>query len=190
MNKRTPVLNTRSKKSGYTLVETMISVGLTSMVVIPILSTYLWTGEIWTLTSKRAWSQNMAMTSSEQIMNQIRMTSSINAIDAQGKWIELGYPDGTACTIAYTNSPFNADGGAIGMFIDGQNPTWYSTSGITELMNSEGGDPGVFSSATSLGNAVQVQYRISQPSPQGTRDTGDSSYAVKIRFIAALRNAN
>jgi len=170
--------------------ETLIAMGLTSMVVIPILTTYLWSGETWYLCGKKAWSQNVAVNSSERIMNQIRLASSIHAIDLQGNWIQLGYPDGTAATIAYTNSPYDTNGGAIGLFRQGQNPLWYSTSGVTEMMNSEGGDPGVFSYVNSTTNAVQVQYRISQPSAQGVRDSGDSAYAVKMRFITALRNTN
>lgn len=175
-------------KSGYTLLETMVAVSLTSMVVIPVLSTHLWCGESWILCGKKGWSQKVAMNSSARIQQSIRGASDIVDHDPDGRWITLAYPDGAVKTLAYTNSPTAAGGWAIGLFETGKNTQWYFTAGASEIM-AEQSDPGVFTIPNNSTNSVNVQYRVSQPSANGIRDVNDKKYAVKIRFITALRNA-
>ena len=178
------------KKQGFTLVEVTIAMALTFLVATAIFAVYHWSADLGTLCGKKNRSQVAAINSSVRIMDCIRNASAVSVDTAAGSWAQLTYPDGAAATLAYTNSPGLANGGALGLFRSGQPTIWFVKSGITKIMGSDGYSEPVFSVKTNAPNPniLYVKYRVSQPSANGGRDTNDGKYAMHARFAACLRN--
>ena len=173
-------------RKGMTLVEVVLMSGLSTIVLAGVMGIYLWCGIQTSESSKKAWSQGIAMTSSERLTKLIRNAEEISDIDyAHGKWIELKFPGGEKRKIIYENNILKPRSGQ--MFVRNEDSSEIVvTRGMSGIQSSNGFSDPVFQMIGS--NAVQVAYRIASV-PNKNNPSDDAGYATSVRFAVCLRNA-
>lgn len=183
--------NAQRMKSGFTATEVVISTTITAATIMAIFSAFFWCAERSATCTKMAWSQREAMETSMQLTDYIRNAVKISDIDKkEGTWLELTFPDGEVGTLIYSNAvPLQRDGRLYLTRSDSTDSTneLLVARGLSELLDSKGHTIPVFKSQPN-GNAVEISYRVSEPTAGGYRAVDDLNFAVSMRFSAALRN--
>jgi len=177
------------------LVEVMFSVSISTMVLVVVMSSFLWSIKQTTLCMKRGWSQRAAMVTSTKITTYARNASQIHSIDEQnGNWVKLLFPDGSISELTYINPNTSQRDGNLRLIKWSQNNSrvWEEqviVSGMMAVPNrgGEGYSEHVFSGEPGGAN-LNVAYWISEPNHTGERSAADENYAVSVRFSVCLRN--
>jgi prepilin-type N-terminal cleavage/methylation domain-containing protein len=185
--------NRHGSRAGFTLPEVLAASSISTLVAAGVLVTFIWCGQQASLSSKIAWSQNEAMSTSSRLTAYIRNAREVVSIDTNyGTWVQLRFADGATARLVYSNDmPELRDGR---MYIQRTNGTQAIVArGLTEIQDSDGfytpgRNPGFMFSIT-RNNALRVAYRVSEPAASGGRDANDGPYAAAVRFEACLRNA-
>lgn len=176
----------RAHRSGFTLVESMIAIGVGSLVVAAVMATFLWAARQANLCAKIAWSQNQAMRTSTKLESYLRNASAVTAIDqVQGTWVQVRFPDGSTGRFVYSNAVTALRDGRLYLVVSNGTQTLVSR-GLTEIMDSRGFNIPIFTMTRT--NALRIAFRVAEPTPQGTRAANDSSYAASVRFGVCMRN--
>ena len=181
-------------KSGFTLIELMLSMSLCGVVLAATLGTFIWCGKESILCTKIAWSQREAMNSSTSLLAYIRNASKIIAIDSDGMWVELEFPDGTVRKLMYLNPTTRQRDGNLHLVeenaVTGEAiNSKIVTSGMTAPQSVDGkAGQQIFISELD-GRVLRIAYQVSKPGPSGERAQADKSYNVDVYVSAYLRNA-
>ncbi len=184
------------RKSGFTLVEMMISVSISALVITAVMSTYIWIGDQAVVGRKLAWSQHEAMLTSSKITAYVRNASSIVDVDTEyGNWVDLGFADGTVRRLLYSNGRELQRDGRLYLLADGQTQSTDSPEelvvvrGMMAIPPKDGSGYSEHIFIAEPGDrTVRIGYRISKPNAVGVRAADDKDYAVTVRFSAHMRN--
>jgi prepilin-type N-terminal cleavage/methylation domain-containing protein len=182
------------QKAGFTVVEVLMAMAISSLILVAVLGAFLWSGERAYTGMRVNWSRQEAMSTATKLKTYIRNASQIIDIDVtDGLWVDLGFPDGSVRRLLYSNGTDEQRDGRLyllessnGVFDD--EPTdedLVVVRGMTAIF-SDGYSEHVFRSENS--SYLRVAYRISEPSSEGVRATDDAEYAVLVRFGVNLRN--
>jgi hypothetical protein len=168
------------------MTEVLIAASISVLACAAVMSVFLWSGRQFSLCSKIAWSQDEAMRSSGKIASFIKNASQISGIDTnKGSWVRLQFPDGTVGTLTYSNSAPILRNGQL--FLKRTNTTTVLVArGMTAIMDSQGFTTPIF--VQTRANALQVSYRVSEPSTVSGNAADDADFAAEVRFAACLRN--
>jgi prepilin-type N-terminal cleavage/methylation domain-containing protein len=172
---------------GYTLVEMMVALAITSLVVAAVLTCFIWAAKQASLCAKMAWSQDEAMRTSGKLTEYVRNAKEIVSIDSsQGRWVTLRMPNNSQVKLAYTNLTTRTRDGRV--LLSRTNRTEVIVArGLTEIMSSGGFTTPVFVKTGK--NSLRISYRVAEPVGSGNRAVSDSAYAANVSFAACLRNA-
>ncbi len=174
------------KRDGYTLVEILVATTISSIVLAGVMAVFIWSCRQASLCAKMGWSQQEAMTTAAKLTMYMRNASQVQAIDdVEGKWIDLGFPDGTTRRLSYSNAAPLLRDGRMYLQGDGTNELLVAR-GLTEIQSENGFSTPVFSQVGP--SAVRVAYRVSEPTSGGTRAANDGAFAAIVRFAVCLRN--
>ena len=178
----------RNATSGFTITEVLIASSLGTMVAAAVMTVYLWSAEQASVCAKVGWSQIEAMKSADKLTTYIRNASNIVSIDeVEGTWVRLAFPGNTnVVRLAYSNDTSKLRDGRL--YLTRTNRTEVIVArGMTEIQDSRGYTTEVFTKIRK--NALQISYRVSEPTGPDTRACDDAAYAAQVHFIVCLRNA-
>ena len=149
------------RQSGFTLLEMMFAVAVSSIVMAGVVTTFLWATRQAYRVRIQCWAQVETLKSSTRVIGHIRQAQAINDIDDTGNWVELYMPDGTVCRFVYDN-PTGRSG-------DGQmlyRASMLNTSeakivaqGLSKVMSTPVRN--VFEKTSD--NTLRIAYRVTQP---------------------------
>ena len=167
----------RRNAAGFTLVELVVSTALGSLVMIGILTLFLWALRTASECRQYAWSQAEAVKSSQKIMTYLRNGMAIHNIDVSGNWVEISMPPtGRVSRVSY-----DASGVGTLLFVADVYAPAASTTTVATGVSKVMGMPvrNVFERSGS--NTLRVAYRI-------TRPMGEDVYPAEVDVGLALRN--
>jgi hypothetical protein len=174
-------------RRGYSLPEVMIAGSLTTLVMVAIMTAFLWAGRQSLLCSKIAWSQSEVMKTSGRIEQFIRNASAISSIDESlGNWVEVRFPDGSTGRFVYYREDRHPRDGSLYLIRKGE-PDRMLARGLMKITTTDGFPTPVFSKIND--RSIRISFRLSEPTPEGKRAPDDRLYAGVARLAVCLRNA-
>jgi len=171
---------------GFTLVEITVASAIALAAIAVVLSVFIWSMEQSSLCSKIAWSQNEAMKSSDKLVTYLRNAEGIHALDTSGNWAEIYLPDGTRTRLVYSNSMAELRDGRL-YLVRSNNTETLIARGLTAIMGTQGYNLPIFT--TNKPNALNVRYRVAEPTASGVRAADDGDFAAYIQLTVSFRNA-
>ena len=170
----------RKNPAGFTLLELVISTALGALVMIGVLTLFVWALRTSAECRQYAWSQADAVKSSQKIITYLRNGVAVHAIDGSGNWVELSMPPtGTISRLSYDPSA-SPDGGRL-LFVANVGAASASTStvatGVSKVMSLPVRN--IFERSGT--NTLRIAYRI-------TRPMGDEVYPAEVDVGIMLRN--
>lgn len=176
-------------RRGFTLSELMIAMAISSLVVITVSTTFIWTGRQSILCAKIAWSQIEAMRTSNKIESYFRNAKLISGIDTNsGDWVEVQFTDDTTGRLTYYNNTESSQRRGMLFLQKGESTEQLVARGLTKIPNPGGlGFP--LAMFTKINDrAIRISYRVAEPTPDGNQAANDGAYAACARFAVFLRN--
>jgi len=148
-------------RTGFTLMEVMVSTAISTMVLAALMSCFVWTSKQAHETQARSWGQVESLKSSSGIVGTLRMASAIVDIDGEGNWVEVRFTDGVVSRFTYTN-PTQAHGDGYMLFqadVESRETELVIARGLSKVMTTPVRN--VFEQTSP--NTLRVAYRVTRP---------------------------
>lgn len=171
----------RRRTDGFTLVEVMIALTISTIVMAAMLTAFVWVIKRTSECQQFGWAQTESVKVSQRLVAYLRNASVITNIDVGGDWIEVVMPtNNTISRISYVNTSGLPGAGRLVMVpnvASSSSPTNVLAYGLTKVMTLP--TRNVFE--RSGPNALRIAFRITQPSESG-------QYPSEVDIGVRLRN--
>ena len=123
---------------GYTLIEVVVSSALGMIVMVGVLTVFIWALRTGAQCRQYAWAQSSSVSSAQRVVSTIRSAMAIHAVDVSGDWVELRMPPtGRVARFSYERAVGPDDEGLL-VFVsdvnDPTSPTNVVANGVTKVM--------------------------------------------------------
>ncbi len=159
------------RSQGFTLVEMMMSSGISMIVVAAVMTSYLWFVRTSGKCRQYCYAQNEVRVSTQYILSHVRNAQSVEDIDDAGEWVHLRMPDDTVCTFFYTNPLQQVGLGQLLFRKDVSDPasqTSLVVKGLSGIMTSEGYSKPILLQMMDQTNVLHIAFRVTEPYSPGS----------------------
>ena len=95
----------RLRRNGFTLIETVIAAGISTIVLAAMLGVFVWTIRKASDGRQFGWAQTEAAGAAQKVIHYVRKGVSVDSIAANGNWVQVTMPGGTVSRVEYQNDP-------------------------------------------------------------------------------------